>query len=247
MVESQRPVALVTGSARRIGAAIARTLHAAGYDVVLHQRSLTRELRSLVEELEGKREQSTLALPVELADLDAVADMPERCIERFGRLDVLVNNASSYFPTALGAITTVEWDELFAANARAPLFLIQAAAPYLRERHGAILNLLDIHAARPPKGYSVYAMAKSALVTLTEALAVELAPEVRVNGIALGAILWAESGKEDGARQERVLRRTPLGRLGEVQDVADAALYLLRDAHYCTGTILRIDGGRALV
>ncbi|MEO6064841.1 MAG: SDR family oxidoreductase, partial [Lysobacterales bacterium] len=197
--------------------------------------------------LEGRREHSTLSLPAELADLDAVARMPARCIERFGRLDALVNNASSFFATSLGSITPRAWDDLFAANARAPLFLAQAAAPHLRERHGAVLNLLDIHTARPPKGYSVYAMAKAALSTMTEALAVELAPDVRVNGIALGAILWAESGAQDGARQARILQRTPLGRLGDVDDVARAALYLLRDAHYCTGTILRIDGGRALV
>ncbi len=247
MAESPRPVALVTGSARRIGAAIARVLHAAGYDIALHQRSRTSEFAALAEELESRRERSTLTLLVELADIEAVARMPERCVEHFGRLDAVVNNASSYFETTLGSITVGEWDDLFAANARAPLFLTQAAAPFLRERRGAVLNLLDIHASRPPAGYSVYTMAKSALATMTEALAVELAPDVRVNGIALGAILWAESGAENDVRQARLLRRTPLGRLGDVSDVAAAALYLLRDAHYCTGTILRIDGGRALV
>lgn len=247
MAESSRPVALVTGSARRIGAAIARSLHAAGYDIALHQRMRTPELDALADELEGRRKRSTLTLAVELADIEAVARMPGRCIDHFGRLDALVNNASAFYRTAIGAITAREWDDLFAANARAPLFLTQAAAPHLRERRGAVLNLLDVHAARPPTGFSVYAMAKSALATMTEALAVELAPDVRVNGIALGAILWAESGDADSAQRERVLRRTPLGRLGEVADVAEAAVYLLRDAQYCTGTILRIDGGRALV
>ncbi len=247
MVESQRPVALVTGGARRIGAAIARTLHAAGYDIALHQRSDTMALQELLAELEGRRAGSTLALPAELADLEAVERMPRRCVERFGRLDALVNNASGFFATPLGSITSCEWDALFAANARAPLFLTQAAAPHLRRQGGAVLNLLDIHSARPPRGFSVYAMAKSALATMTEALAVELAPEIRVNGIALGAILWAESDTSGDERQARVLRRTPVGRLGTVEEVAGAALFLLRDAGYCTGTILRVDGGRSLV
>lgn len=247
MAPSQRPVALVTGSARRIGAAIARALHAADYDVVLHQRQCTPELTALAAELEVRRKDSTLTLAAELADLDAVSRMPERCIERFGRLDALVNNASSFFATKLGSISGTHWDDLFAANARAPLFLSQAAARFLRERRGAIVNLLDIHAARPPAGYSAYAMAKAALETLTESLAIELAPEVRVNGVALGAILWAEDEHDDPDRKVRILERTPLARLGEVDEVASAVLFLLRDARYCTGSILRVDGGRALV
>jgi len=247
MVSSQRPVALVTGSARRIGAAIARALHAADYDVVLHQRQCTPELTALAAELETRRNGSTLMLAAELADLDAVSRMPERCVERFGRLDALVNNASSFFATQLGSITPTQWDDLFAANARAPLFLAQAAAPLLRKRRGAIVNLLDIHADRPPTGYSVYAMAKSALETLTASLAIELAPEIRVNGIALGAILWAETEHDDVERKARILKRTPLGRLGEVDEVASAVVFLLRDARYCTGSILRVDGGRSLV
>lgn len=247
MAPSQRPVALVTGSARRIGAAIARALHAADYDVVLHQRQLTPELTALGAELEMRRKDSTLILAAELADLDAVSRLPERCVERFGRLDALVNNASSFFATRIGSITAAQWDDLFAANARAPLFLAQAAAPLLRQRRGAIVNLLDIHAKRPPVGYSVYAMAKSALATLTESLAIELAPEIRVNGIALGAILWAEAEHEDVDRKARILKRTPLARLGEVDEVASATLFLLRDATYCTGSILRVDGGRSLV
>ncbi len=247
MATSPRPVALVTGSARRIGAAIARTLHAADYDLVLHQRQRTPEVVALAGELEARRANSTLVLAAELGDPDAVAGMPQRCLERFGRLDALVNNASSFYATKFGAITTAQWDDLFAANARAPLFLSQAAAPHLRERRGAIVNLLDIHASRPPSGYSVYAMAKSALETLTASLAIELAPEVRVNGIALGAILWAEGEVDDVDRKARILKRTPLGRLGEVDEVARAVLFLLRDAGYCTGSILRIDGGRSLV
>lgn len=247
MAPYQRPVALVTGSARRIGAAIARALHAADYDVVLHQRQRTPELSALAAELEMRRKDSTLTLAAELADLDALSRMPERCVERFGRLDALVNNASSFFATKLGSITAGQWDDLFAANARAPLFLAQAAAPLLRERRGAIVNLLDIHAARPPVGYTVYAMAKAALETLTASLALELAPEVRVNGIALGAILWAEVEHDDDDRKARTLKRTPMARLGEVEEVASAVLFLLRDAGYCTGSILRVDGGRSLV
>ena len=247
MAPTQRPVALVTGSARRIGAAIARTLHAADYDVVLHQRRRTPALVELAAELEQRRKDSKLMLAAELADLEAVSRMPERCVERFGRLDALVNNASSFFPTPLGTITAAQWDDLFAANARAPLFLSQAAAPLLRSQRGAIVNLLDIHAARPPANYSVYVMAKSALEVLTVSLAVELAPEVRVNGVALGAILWAEAETEDVERKAHILKRTPLARLGEVDEVASAVLFLLRDASYCTGSILRVDGGRSLV
>ena len=251
MTENLRPVALVTGCARRIGAAIVRTLHAAGYDIALHQRTPTAELAALAQELESVRPQSTLALTADLADVAATTALPRAVLDRFGRIDALVNNASSFYPTPFGTIDAAQWDELFAANARAPLFLSQASAPWLRERRGAILNLLDIHATRPPRNFAPYAMAKAALATMTKALAVELAPEVRVNGIALGAILWAESAAgaahEDEARKQRVLKRTPLGRLGAVDDVARAALFLLRDAPYTTGSILRIDGGRSLV
>ncbi len=251
MADSSRPVALVTGSARRIGAAIAHTLHAAGYDVALHQRRQTPELLLLSARLEALRARSTLVTCADLADEDAVRSLPARCIEHFGRLDVLINNASGFYPTPLAEVTTRQWDDLFAANTRAPLFLVQAAARELASRRGAVVNLLDINAGHPAPGYSVYGMAKSALATMTHALAVELAPDIRVNGVALGAILWPQedsppSDAELDKRRQK-LDATPLRRLGSVDEVASAVLFLARDATYCTGAILHVDGGARLV
>lgn len=251
MADSSRPVALVTGSARRIGAAIARTLHAAGYDIVLHQRRETPELAELAASLESVRPESILVATADLADDNAVQKLPLRCVERFGRLDVLVNNASSFYNTPLAEVTARDWADLFAANARGPLFLAQAAASELASRRGAMINLLDINAGNPARGYSVYGMAKSALATMTRALAVELAPNVRVNGVALGAILWphSDSPPSDAALQTRreKLDATPLQRLGTVEEVAATVLFLARDATYCTGVILPVDGGARLV
>ncbi len=240
-----RPVALITGAARRVGATIARTLHAAGYDLALHHRDSAAEMAALVTELEAVRANSTLVLTAELADFDRLPELIAHTIGRYGHLDAVVNNASSFAPTPIGNVTPAQWDALFAANARAPFFLSQAAAPHLRARRGAILNLIDIHAERPLREHTVYCMAKAALAMLTLSLALELAPEVRVNGIAPGAVLWPESGKPHADRQS-LIAQTPLQRVGTPQDVADAALFLLRDAHYTTGQILRVDGGRML-
>ena len=245
MSANERPVVLVTGAARRIGAAIARSLHAAGYDVALHCRNSWDELETLVAELEVARRDSTVALQADLADADCLPELVEAALSRFGRLDGLVNNASSFQATPLGTITPAHWDDLFAANARAPLFLAQAAAPHLAERGGAIVNLVDIYAERPLPGHAAYCMAKAALAMATRALALELAPRVRVNGIAPGAILWPESGKDEAERR-RVIDRTPLARTGTPADIAGAVLWLLRDAPFVTGEILRVDGGRAL-
>lgn len=245
MSANERPVVLVTGAARRIGAVIARSLHAAGYDVALHCRNSWDELETLVAELEVARRDSTVALQADLADADCLPELVEAALSRFGRLDGLVNNASSFQATPLGTITPAHWDDLFAANARAPLFLAQAAAPHLAERGGAIVNLVDIYAERPLPGHAVYCMAKAALAMATRALALELAPRVRVNGIAPGAILWPESGKDEAERRH-VIDRTPLARTGTPADIASAVLWLLRDAPFVTGEILRVDGGRAL-
>jgi pteridine reductase len=239
------PVALVTGAARRVGATIARCLHAAGYDVALHCRRSRAELDALIGELENARPGSTLALQADLADAAQPPRLVDATIARFGRLDGLVNNASAFFPTPLGTITPGQWDELFAANARAPLFLAQAAAPHLAARHGAIVNLVDIYAEQPLAQHSVYTMAKAALAALTRALALDLAPEVRVNGVAPGAVLWPEAGKAAADRQ-RLIARTPLQRAGTPEDVAGAVLWLLRDATFVTGQIIRVDGGRSL-
>ncbi|MCQ4167620.1 pteridine reductase [Tahibacter harae] len=240
-----RPVALVTGAARRVGAAIARRLHAAGYDLALHCRRSRRELDELIAELEQARPRSTLALQADLAQSEALPDLVDAALERFGRLDAVVNNASSFEPTPLGATTAAQWDELFASNARAPFFLAQAAAAALADARGCIVNLVDIYAERPLPRHAVYSMAKAALLMMTRSLALDLAPQVRVNAIAPGAILWPEAGKSS-AEQQALLARIPLQRCGTPDDVASAVLWLLRDAPYVTGEVIRIDGGRSL-
>jgi pteridine reductase len=244
--ENSRPVALITGAAKRVGATIARTLHAAGYDLALHYRHSQAEMAALCAELERARAGSTLSVQADLADLAQLSRIVETCNAHFRRLDALVNNASSFFPTPIGSVTAAQWDDLFNSNARAPLFLAQAAAPALRAAHGAIVNIVDIYAQRPLAGHPVYSMAKAALAMMTMALAKELAPEVRVNGVAPGAVLWPESGKAY-ADQAGLIARTPLQRAGSPQDVATTALFLLRDAKFTTGQIIAVDGGRSSV
>ena len=241
-----RKVALVTGAARRIGAAIARRLHAGGYDLALHYRSSQAEMDALLAELDSARAGSAIALQADLAEFDRLPELIAQTVGRFGRLDALVNNASAFYPTPIGGTTPAQWDELFASNARAPFFLSQAAAPHLQAARGGIVNLVDIHAEQPLAGHAVYGMAKAALRLLTKALAVDLAPEVRVNAIAPGAILWPEHGK-DAASQEALIARTPLGRIGNPEDIAGCVAWLLGDASgYVTGQTLRVDGGRGI-
>ncbi|MBS7458049.1 pteridine reductase [Coralloluteibacterium stylophorae] len=242
---SDRPVAFVTGAARRVGAAIARALHAAGYDLALHCRNSRADLDALVAELEGVRGGSTLALQAELGDADALPGLVEAALARFGRIDALVNNASAFYPTPVGTATPAQWDELFAANARAPFFLAQAAAPHLRAARGAILNMADVYAERPLPQHTLYCMAKAALVMLTRSLAQELGPEVRVNAIAPGNVLWS-TNEVKVETAELLAARTALARQGSPDDIAAAALYLLRDARYTTGVVLPVDGGRLL-
>jgi len=241
----ERPAVLVTGSARRLGAAIARGLHAAGFDVALHCHASRAEADALAADLEALRAGSTVVLQADLAAFDRLPELVAQTVGRFGRLDALVNNASAFFPTPIGQATPDQWDALFNANARAPFFLAQAAAPHLRASRGAIVNLADIHAERPLRDHTLYGMSKAALVHMTRALALELAPEVRVNAIAPGAILWPDAGKADAAKQA-MLDRTPLQRIGTPEEVADAVLWLLRDATYVTGQVVRLDGGRML-
>ena len=242
----QRPVALITGAAKRVGAQIARTLHAAGYDLALHYRHSRSEMDALCAGLEAARAGSTLSIAGELGDTELLPTIIGQCIARFGRLDALINNASAFYPTPVGTVTATQWDELFASNARAPFFLAQAAAPHLKSTQGCIVNMVDIYAERPLPRHPVYCMAKAALAMMTLSLAKELAPQVRVNGIAPGAVLWPESGKEYTDQQE-LIARTPLQRAGAPEDVATAVLFLVRDAKFTTGQILRVDGGRALV
>jgi len=241
---SSRRVALVTGAARRIGAVIARRLHAAGYDVALHARRSRAELAALIEELERTRASSTLALEADLGDAGVLPDLVNASVARFGRLDALVNNAAAFYPTPVGTATTAQWDELLGTNARAPFFLAQAAAPHLAATNGAIVNIVDIYAEQPLAGHAIYSMSKAALAAMTKALARDLAPDVRVNGVAPGAILWPDAGKNEAA-QQALIERTPLKRMGSPDDIAGAVLWLL-DASFVTGEIVRVDGGRHL-
>lgn len=240
-----RPVALVTGAAKRIGATIARRLHADGYDLALHYRSSKAEMDALVAELESTRAGSTLALQAELAEFDRLPELVARTVGHFGRLDGLVNNASAYYATPIGEATPEQWDELFASNARAPFFLAQAAAPHLARQRGAIVNIVDIYAERPLRGHAVYCMAKAALAMATKALALELGPGVRVNGVAPGNVLWSENPVK-AETLDTVLERTALQRQGEPGDIAEAVAWLLHGNRYVTGQILAVDGGRTL-
>ena len=240
-----RPVALITGAGRRVGAVIARTLHSAGYDLALHYRHSADAAQSLADELEQQRADSTTLVHAELAELDALPGLVGSALARFGRLDALVNNASAFYPTPVGSATPAQWNELFASNAQAPFFLAQAATPALRQAGGAIVNLVDIYAERPLADHPIYCMAKAALAAMTRSLALDLAPDVRVNGVAPGAVLWPSDGKPY-ADQQTLLACTPLARAGSPEDVAGAVLWLLRDAPFVTGQVIRIDGGRTL-
>nr|WP_199043985.1 pteridine reductase [Dyella sp. ASV24] len=241
----ERPVALITGAGKRVGAVIARTLHAAGYDLALHYRHSAAEAELLAASLERQRSGSTFTVQAELADLDVLPAMVQRVIDRFGRLDALVNNASAFYPTPVGTATIAQWNELFASNAQAPFFIAQAATPALREAQGAIVNMVDIYAERPLANHPLYCMAKAALEAMTRSLALDLGPDVRVNGVAPGAVMWPSDGKPYDD-QQAMLARTPLRRAGSPDDVAGAVLWLLRDAPFVTGQIIRVDGGRTL-
>ncbi|WP_285402806.1 pteridine reductase [Luteibacter sp. ME-Dv--P-043b] len=242
---NQQSVVLVTGGARRVGAAIARHLHAAGCTLAIHYHRSAADAEALSAEFNGVRADSAATFAGALEDDATPEALIGAVLSRFGRLDGLVNNASAFYPTPIGQTTPAHWDDLFAANARGPFFLAQAATPALREARGAIVNIVDIYAERPLGGHTVYSMAKAALVMLTQALAKDLAPDVRVNAVAPGAILWPMSGKPDEA-VDALLAKTPMARKGDPRDVAEAVRWLLKDAHYTTGQVIRVDGGRVL-
>ena len=237
--------ALVTGGARRVGAAIARRLHAAGANVIVHYRDSEADAAKLEAELNAARPKSAAKVKAELLAPIAPRALIAAARERFGRLDLLVNNASSFFPVEVGAIESSHWEELIGSNLRAPLFICQEAAPELARAQGSIVNIVDIHAERPLKGYSVYSIAKSGLAALTRSLALELAPSVRVNGVAPGAIAWPDDGQFDPAERTRILGTTPLARMGSPEDIAQA-VHFLASAPYVTGQVIAVDGGRSI-
>ncbi len=238
-------VALVTGSARRVGAQTVRSLHAAGYNVVIHYRSSAEDAGILAAELNTIRDDSARTAQADLLHVSALPRLVEEVIGFWGRLDVLVNNASAFYPTEVGEITEKDWDVLVGSNLKGPMFLSQAAAPELTRRKGCIVNMVDIHADRPLKHYMVYSVAKAGLVALTRSLARELGPAVRANGVAPGAILWPEQPHHE-ARHQEIIERTALKREGEPLDIARTILFLVEDAPYITGQIIAVDGGRTL-
>jgi pteridine reductase len=238
-------VALVTGASKRIGAALARACHAEGASVALHFHRSEPQAKQLCDELNAARPNSATRLPADLLDAAALPGLVQGAVAAFGRLDILINNASSFYPTPVGSISTTQWDDLFGTNVRAPLFLAQAAAPELRRAHGLIVNMIDIHAQRPLPQHPVYSSAKAALAMLTRALARELAPEVRVNGIAPGPILWPEGGMADDVKQD-IISKTLLKRSGSPEDLVKTMLFFAKDAPYVTGQILAVDGGRSI-
>jgi pteridine reductase len=240
-------VVLLTGGAKRVGAAICRRLHAAGASLLVHYRSSAIEARALQVELNARRPDSVALAQSDLLKVSNSTQLVKAALKHFDRLDALVNNASSFFPTPVGEITEQAWDDLIGTNLKAPLFLSQAAAPELRKAHGCIVNLVDIHAELPMRNHAVYTAAKGGLAALTRALARDLGPEVRVNGIAPGTILWPddESWRDEVARQ-RIINQNALKRIGEPDDIARAVQFLIADAPYVTGQILAVDGGRSV-
>ena len=237
-------VVLITGAAHRIGAVTARYLHEAGFNIILHYLSSRSPAQALQKELNSKRENSVVLVQADLLANNALTALAKEAYNAWQRLDVLINNASTFYRTPIGSANDQHWDDLFGTNVKAPFFLAQAAAPFLRKTHGCIINMVDIHARRPLKEYSIYSMAKAALETMTKALARELGPEIRVNGVAPGAILWPDN--LDEVTKQRIVSKTFLKRKGEPDDIAKAIRFIIEDAPYMTGQIISIDGGRSL-
>ncbi|MEM8816042.1 MAG: pteridine reductase [Pseudomonadota bacterium] len=237
-------VALVTGSARRIGAEIVRTLHKDYARVAIHYRGSHEDARALAAELNAERDDSAAIFKADLLDTASLPALAKDVLGWAGRLDILVNNASTFYPTPLGSITETQWDDLIGSNLKAPLFLSQACLPALRDARGVIINLVDIHSGNPLKNHHVYSPAKAALAMLTRALAKDLGPEIRVNGVSPGAILWPSDGMSEEVK-DKILNQVPLSRAGGPADIAGCVLYLIRDANYVSGQIIAVDGGRS--
>ena len=238
---------LVTGGARRVGAAIVRCLHDCGARLAIHCHHSTAEAAVLAAELNGRRAASADVFVADLLQVERLPALVAAIVQRFARLDVLVNNASTFHATPLGTITPAQWADLMGSNLKAPLFLTQAAAPALRAARGLVVNIADIHGLRPLRHYSVYSTAKAGLIHLTRALARELAPDVRVNAIAPGPVLWPEGDNELGdSRRQKIIANTLLQRAGSPEDVARAVRFFVLDAGYVTGQVLAVDGGRSI-
>ena len=239
-------VVLITGGAKRVGAASARLLHAAGANLMIHYRSSATEARALQNELNAIRPDSVALIQADLLDMGGLPSLINKTVATFGGLDVLLNNASSFYPTPVGTIGENDWIDLMGSNLKAPLFLSQAAAPELKKRRGCIINITDIHAERPMKSYVVYSIAKAGLVGLTKSLARELAPEVRVNAVAPGPIMWPEDDANfDEVSRQRIISHTMLKRAGDPVDIALAVRFFAMDTHFVTGQVLAVDGGRS--
>lgn len=242
---NDRPVVLITGSARRIGAAIAHTLHKAGMRICIHYRHSQGQALELCEALNQKHTDSAWCVQGDLCDPQDIERIAKQVLNKFQRLDALVNNASEFYPTPIGELDSAQFDDLIASNLKGPTFLIQQLVPTLRAQHGCIVNISDIHARIPNAQHSVYCAAKAGLEGLSRALALDLAPQIRVNTIAPGAILWPENQNTlDAVAAKKILDSIALKRLGNENDIAAAALFLIRDAHYITGQVLNVDGGR---
>lgn len=240
-------VVLITGAGKRVGATIARHCHRQGMRVAIHYRRSATEAEALAQELNQQQHDTAITLQAELQNTDTYSDLIKKVITQWGKLDVLINNASSFYPTPLGEITEKNWNDLLGSNLKAPLFLSQAALPYLKPQQGCIINLVDIQAQRPLKKYPVYCIAKAGLVMLTKCLAKELGPAVRVNGVAPGIALWPDDDTEfNPTLREKIVGRTALKRAGTPADIADAVTFLIQHANYITGQIIAVDGGLSL-
>ena len=245
-MSSSNPTALITGGAKRIGKEIAHQLHHVGYNIMVHYRSSAGAASELVETLNDIREDSAASVAGDLLNIEIIPKIIEQTIETFSGLDVLINNASTFYPTPIELITEDFWNDLVGSNLKAPAFLVKSAAPFLRERNGSIINIIDIYAQKPLSNHPIYCAAKAGLEMLTKSLARDLAPEIRVNGVSPGAILWPENGNDEISQAE-LLKRVPLNRMGEPVEIAKTVQFLVVEGSYITGQIIAVDGGRSIV
>ncbi len=243
----ENKVVLITGGAKRVGACISRELHAHGANLMIHYNTSNKEAKALQAELNLKRKDSVSIIQGDLLNMSVVSSLPAETVKRFGQLDILINNASTYEPTEIGNINEDNWQDLIGSNLKAPVFLCQAAAKELKKNKGCIINITDMHIESPKKGYVVYSVAKAGLVTLTKSLATELSPHVRVNAVAPGPVLWPENNPQfDEVYRKRVISQTLLKRIGDPSDIANAVKFLVADAPFITGHVLAVDGGRSI-